>query len=82
MTSRHVHKRCIWRLVLLGALFGCTPEENKLAVDNDGDGFTEFEGDCDDGDPATFPGAAHKESVRHCMTDYGQPRWSRSGIGG
>ncbi len=27
-------------------------------VDDDGDGYTENTGDCDDGDPAVFPGAA------------------------
>ncbi len=32
---------------------GLTPEE----VDDDGDGFPESNGDCDDADPAAFPGA-------------------------
>jgi len=29
-----------------------------LGVDDDGDGFAEIDGDCQDGDPASYPGAA------------------------
>ena len=29
-----------------------TKDENPLNVDNDGDGWTEFDGDCDDSDPS------------------------------
>ena len=41
------------RLLLVVVLgLACTPEEmNPLAVDDDGDGYSEFEGDCDDADP-------------------------------
>ncbi len=37
-----------------------TPKETTSVedVDNDGDGHTENQGDCDDGDPARYPGAA------------------------
>ena len=44
-------------LYLLLLLAGCAATNgndtatNPLAVDNDGDGYTEFEGDCDDSDP-------------------------------
>ena len=31
-----------------------TEPEDPLAVDNDGDGFSEMDGDCDDTDGATF----------------------------
>jgi len=30
--------------------------EGKLCSDGDGDGYTEMQGDCDDADPATYPG--------------------------
>jgi hypothetical protein len=37
--------------LLLALTLACEPPpENNLAVDNDGDGFSEFEGDCDDAD--------------------------------
>jgi hypothetical protein len=35
-------------LTLLVLTLGCEPpHSNKLAIDNDGDGFSEFDGDCD-----------------------------------
>jgi formylglycine-generating enzyme required for sulfatase activity len=37
-------------LLLLALAFGCA-EKNALDIDDDGDGVTEFEGDCDDTDP-------------------------------
>ena len=44
-------------LTLLVLALGCDPPpENKLAVDNDGDGFTEFDGDCDDSKANLGPG--------------------------
>ena len=38
--------------LLLGACFDVS---NDLASDEDGDGFTEFSGDCDDQDAAVHP---------------------------
>ena len=38
------------------------------AYDEDGDGFP-FEEDCNDTDPATYPGAAYNESNNLCMQD-------------
>jgi uncharacterized protein (TIGR03382 family) len=35
-------------------------DEGTTAADDDGDGFSEAEGDCDDGDPARFPGAPER----------------------
>jgi uncharacterized protein (TIGR02145 family) len=37
--------------------------------DSDGDGFTEFFGDCNDSDEFTYPGAAQNESTTECTTD-------------
>ena len=50
-------------ILLSFLLISCTTEiDNKLAKDNDGDGFTELEGDCDDDQPRAFPGAASLDS--------------------
>ncbi|MDP6933728.1 MAG: hypothetical protein QGG40_12470, partial [Myxococcota bacterium] len=39
-------------------LVGCEPDvSNQLALDNDGDGYTEFDGDCNDGNPEVHPNA-------------------------
>ena len=43
--------------------------ENPLAIDNDADGYTEFDGDCDDLNPLAFPSAAQNESDSECLTD-------------
>ena len=53
----------------LWLLIGCLtvePPNNPLAIDDDGDGYTEFEGDCDDRNPNSFPGAAENESTTEC----------------
>ena len=46
--------------LLLVLTLACEPH-NKLAVDNDGDGVTEFEGDCDDGDADKGPGTEDED---------------------
>ena len=43
--------------------------ENPLDIDNDGDGFTEFDGDCDDSNPKAYPGVAEFDSTELCMLD-------------
>ena len=58
-----------WKLYVLLLATGCLNIENKNDQDNDGDGFTEFDGDCDDTDPFTFPGAAENERPDDCTTD-------------
>jgi hypothetical protein len=69
----------------LALTLGCeaTPEKTS-GTDNDGDGITELDGDCDDEDPATFPGAAEAESDADCMTDADEDGWGeaipRSGV--
>ena len=56
-------------LLLLG-FFSCFEKpSNPLGIDDDGDGFTEFEGDCDDTNPNAYPGAAELDSTDLCMVD-------------
>ena len=58
-------------LILGVGLTACAVAESKYGVpmiDNDGDGFSEYE-DCDDTDPTTYPGAALEDSDTACMTD-------------
>ena len=45
------------------------PDVPYEAMDYDGDGFTADQGDCDDDDAYTFPGAALEDSDTACMTD-------------
>ena len=35
---------------MLFYLLGCLSFENQFSLDDDGDGFTEYDGDCDDSD--------------------------------
>ena len=35
-------------------------EEDPLYVDDDGDGYTEYDGDCDDSDPSIHPDASEQ----------------------
>ncbi len=44
--------------LVLGALSALLMGEGECGTDQDGDGFTEQAGDCDDRDPAVHPGAA------------------------
>jgi len=44
-------------------------------VDDDGDGHDTCEGDCDDHDASTYPGAADEESATECMTDADGDGW-------
>ena len=62
-------------LILTGCITVESPE-NPLAIDDDGDGYTEFEGDCDDLNPQTFPGAAEHESEVECLSDNDEDGWS------
>ena len=51
-------------------LMSCISDiNNPLAVDNDGDGFTELQGDCDDSQARAYPGAAVLDSDTECMLD-------------
>ena len=55
-------------LILLLGLFSCV-EKPRLHIDDDGDGYSEFEGDCDDTNPNAYPGAAELDSTELCMVD-------------
>ena len=57
-------------LILFGGLISCVEKPNNpLNIDDDGDGYSEFEGDCDDTNPNAFPGAAELDSTELCMVD-------------
>lgn len=57
----------VWMLLSTTA---CISEiDNTLAVDNDGDGYTELQGDCDDEQAQTYPGVAFRDSDTDCMRD-------------
>ena len=56
----------------LGTSYGNTYNiitDSSQFYDQDGDGYTPSEGDCDDFDSFTYPGAAFNESSTECMTD-------------
>ncbi|MBM75932.1 MAG: hypothetical protein CMK59_11075 [Proteobacteria bacterium] len=69
--------------LFLAKLFSCEPQEQAsqdtgvdvLAMDDDGDGYSEYDGDCDDTNPHAYPGAAEKEAVFSCMVDVDQDGW-------
>jgi hypothetical protein len=56
----------------LGTAYGSTYTfltDSSQFYDQDGDGYTPEQGDCDDFDDFTYPGAAYNESTTNCMTD-------------
>lgn len=55
-----------------GDSFGTTPVE---VCDGDFAGTADRDGDCDDTNPYTFPGAAEVESATECMTDADEDGW-------
>ncbi len=59
---------------------GCDKPSNKLAEDQDGDGVTEFQGDCNDEDPQIYPGAAFNESESACMRDSDGDGWGDDSV--
>lgn len=52
-----------WTLLLPLALLGCDKTPADSGVDNDGDGWTVGEGDCDDDDPSVYPGAPEESDT-------------------
>ena len=53
---------------LLLALAACGVA-NKNTEDNDGDGYSPFDGDCDDNNPALNPADADRDGVSTCDGD-------------
>jgi hypothetical protein len=51
-----------------GSTYSFTTDSSQF-YDQDGDGYSPSEGDCDDFDSFTYPGAAFNESSTECMTD-------------
>ena len=58
-------------LLLMVSLLGCRTDipKNPLADDDDGDGYSEFDGDCDDRDPLVYPGSVEEDVYKQCMID-------------
>ena len=56
-------------LLILTGCITVEPPENPFTIDDDGDGYTEFEGDCDDRDPNIFPGSVTEATSGECMKD-------------
>ena len=48
-------------LLILTGCITIDPPNNPLAIDDDGDGCTEFEGDCDDSNLTMFVGFATED---------------------
>ena len=56
--------------LLFLSFFACFDKpDNPLDVDQDGDGFSEFDGDCDDSNASAYPGVAKFDSTELCMVD-------------
>ena len=53
-----------------------------MAIDDDGDGYTEFEGDCDDRGPNTFPGSVTEATSGECMLDSNGDGFDDANVGG
>jgi hypothetical protein len=62
-------RQMLQALLILTGCITVEPPNNPLAIDDDGDGYTEFEGDCDDRDPDTFPGSVTEATSNECMKD-------------
>ena len=69
----------LFSIFVLGTLFSCIeglyPKptvrfEADPKHDKDGDGFTENDGDSDDGNPLIYPGNAQFEPITSCVLDY------------
>ena len=59
-------------------LCACPAEEDPLDVANATDGYSENEGDCDDGNPYAYPGAASAEPEL-CTRDWDGDGYGESG---
>ena len=54
---------------------GAGGDTGPECLDDDGDGVDTCNGDCDDGDAATHPGAAEKDDATACMRDSDGDGW-------
>ena len=69
-------------LFSLLSFVSCFEEKtNPLTIDHDGDGYTEFDGDCDDDNPRAYPGAAELDSADLCMVDNDEDGYGSDNIG-
>ncbi len=59
--------KMFWSVVFF--LLGCVDFENDYSKDGDGDGFTTYEGDCDDDDASLSPRDGDGDGVSSCDGD-------------
>ena len=64
----------LMNLYSLCYLDASTLSNPNLIIDNDGDGVSEMDGDCDDSNPSAYPGA-ELDSTYECMTDEDGDGW-------
>ena len=62
-------------LHLVASGVGCGGNGEIGIIDDDGDGYSKCNVDCDDTDPMAYPGAAEIESAKECMRDGDDDGW-------
>ena len=69
----------MYSLFLIGC-FVVEPSKSPLALDDDGDGYSEFEGDCNDQDDSVYPGAVTEAIYNQCMIDLDGDGYGNMGV--
>ena len=69
-------------LIVLFGLFSCVKKPKNPLDSDDGDGFSEFEGDCDDTNLNGYPGAAELDSTELCLVDNDEDGYGDDSVGG
>ena len=70
MSKRSLSRHPIFGFAACALLLtACPTEIDPLSIDDDGDGYSESEGDCDDSDPALNPADEDADGVSTCTGD-------------